>query len=81
MILVIKGGKVIAYHNDNQEDVIKNKYPGCELIKIADNDVQFDEEGWPLVPQSGIRLNMIGTTEQRLADLEAALIALLGGGA
>jgi len=80
MILVVKDSKVIAYHGDNQEDVIKNKYPGCELIKIADNEVEFDEEGWPLAPQGGTRLDILGTLEQRLADLEVALAALLGGG-
>jgi len=78
MILVVKNNKVIAYHGDNQEDVIKDKYPG-ELIKIADSEAQFDEEGWPRIPQGGgIKLNKMETLKQRVADLEVAVAAILG---
>ena len=79
MILVIKDGKVIAYHEDGQD--VLDKYPNCAIIKVKDEEVVFDEEGWPQVPQSGIDLQTIGNMEQRIADLEAALAALLGGGA
>ena len=82
MILVIKGGKkggkVIAYHEDGQD--VLDKYPNCAIVRIKDEDVVFDEEGWPQVPQSGIELRIIGNMEQRIADLEAALVALLGVG-
>lgn len=78
MILVIKDGKVIAYHEDGQD--VLDKYPNCAIIKAKDEEVVFDEEGWPQVPQSGIDLRIAGSVEQRLADLEAALVALLGGG-
>lgn len=78
MILVIKDGKVIAYHEDGQD--VLDKYPNCAIIKVKDEEVVFDEEGWPQVPQSGIDLRIAGSVEQRLADLEAALVALLGGG-
>ena len=78
MILVCKNGRVIAYHDDNQ-DVI-DKYPDCEIFKV--DMVEFDEEGWPLYPQrGGANLRSIGGIEQRIADLETALAALLGGGA
>ena len=91
LILVIKAGKVIATHTDEQEYVI-DRYPAdCEIIKVADSVIEFprDEEGRPTVlpedPRSKgvphIDLRRQGTTEQRLADLEAALAALLGGGA
>lgn len=89
MILVIKSGKVIATHTDEQEYVI-DRYPAdCEIIKVADNVVEFphDEEGKPTglpedprpkgIPYIGLKKQ--GTTEQRLADLEAAIAALLGG--
>lgn len=79
MILVIKDGKVIAYHEDGQD--VLDKYPNCAIIKVKDEEVVFDEEGWPQMPQSGIDLRIVGNVEQRLADLEAALAALLGGGA
>ena len=79
MILVIKDGKVIAYHEDGQD--VLDKYPNCAIVRIKDEDVVFDEEGWPQVPQSGIDLRIAGSVEQRLADLEAALAALLGGDA
>ena len=83
MILVIKGGKVIAYHEDGQD--VLDKYPNCAIIKVKDEDVVFDEEGWPQMPQSGIDcgidLRTMGNVKQRIADLEAALTALLGGGA
>jgi len=79
MILVVKNNKVIAYHSDNQEDVIKDKYPWCELMKIADSEAQFDEEGWPRIPQGGgIKLNKMETLKQRVADLEVAVAAILG---
>jgi len=79
MILVIKDGKVIAYHEDGQD--VLDKYPNCAIVRIKDEDVVFDEEGWPQMPQSGIDLRIAGSVEQRLVDLEAALAALLGGGA
>lgn len=79
MILVIKDGKVIAYHEDGQD--VLDKYPNCAIIKVKDEEVVFDEEGWPQMPQSGIDLRIVGNVEQRLADLEVALMALLGGGA
>ena len=79
MILVIKDGKVIAYHEDGQD--VLDKYPNCAIIKVKGEEVVFDEEGWPQVPQSGIDLRIVGSVGQRLADLEAALVALLGGGA
>jgi len=78
MILVIKDGKVIAYHEDEQD--VLDKYPGCAIMKVKDEEVTFDEEGWPQMPKSGIDLRTMGNTEQRLADIEAALAALLGGG-
>ncbi|MGB9661347.1 MAG: hypothetical protein ACPL5F_04930 [Moorellaceae bacterium] len=89
MILVIKAGKVIAIHTDEQEYVI-NRYPAeCEVIKIADSAVEFprNEEGRPTgLPEDPrpkgmpyIDLKKQGTTEQRLADLEAAIAALIGG--
>lgn len=78
MILVIKDGKVIAYHEDGQD--VLDKYPNCTIIKVKDEEIVFDEEGWPQMPQSGIDLRIAGTAEQRLADLEVALMALLGGG-
>ena len=78
MILVIKDGKVIAYHEDGQD--VLDKYPNCAIIKVKDEEVVFDEEGWPQMPQSGIELRIVGNVEQRLADLEAALAALLGLG-
>jgi len=77
MILVIKDGKVIAYHEDGQD--VLDKYPNCAIIKVKDEEVVFDEEGWPQVPQSGIDLRTMGNMEQRIADLEAAIAALLGG--
>lgn len=91
LILVIKAGKTIAIHADEQEYVV-TRYPAdCEVIKVADNAVEFprDEEGRPTwLPEDPrpkgvpyIDLKRYGTTEQRLADLEAALAALLGGGA
>ena len=79
MILVIKDGKVIAYHEDGQD--VLDKYPNCAIVRIKDKDVVFDEEGWPQMPQSGIDLRIVSSAEQRLADLEAALAALLGGDA
>ena len=79
MILVIKDGKVIAYHEDGQD--VLDKYPNCAIIKVKDEEVVFDEEGWPQVPHSGIDLRIVGSVGQRLADLEAALAALLGGDA
>lgn len=54
MILVIKDGKVIAYHEDGQD--VLDKYPNCAIIKVKDEEVVFDEEGWPQMPQSGIDL-------------------------
>jgi hypothetical protein len=91
LILVIKAGKTIAVHTDEQEYVV-TRYPAdCEFIKVADNAVEFphDEEGRPTgLPEdprpkgvSYVDLKKQGTTEQRLADLEVALVALLGGGA
>jgi hypothetical protein len=79
MILVCKNNKVIAYHDDNQDDII-NKYPADhEIIKV--DIVEFDEDGWPLYPRSGgTNLRTMGNTEQRIADLEAAIAAILGGG-
>lgn len=91
MILVIKAGKVVAIHTDEQEYVI-TRYPAdCEVIKVADDAVDFprDGEGRPTglpedprpkgIPYTDLKKQ--GTTEQRIADLEAALAALLGGGA
>lgn len=90
MLLVIKEGKVIATHTDEQTYVI-DRYPAdCEIIKVADNAVEFprDEEGRPIGLPEDPRLKGVsyedlkkqGTTEQRLADIEAALAVLLGGG-
>ncbi|MBO8158817.1 hypothetical protein [Thermosyntropha sp.] len=80
MILVIKGGRVLAYHADTQKDDIINKYLDSELVQVPDNEVQFDEEGWPLLPQNtGVNINTLGSTEQRIADLEVALAAIIGG--
>lgn len=78
MILVIKGGKVIAYHEDGQD--VLDKYPNCAIVRIKDEDVVFDEEGWPQVPQSGIDLRTMGNMEQRISDLEMAIAVILGGG-
>lgn len=91
MILVIKEGKAIAAHTNEQEYVI-DRYPAdCEIIKVADNIVKFPEDeedrptGLPEDPRPKgvpyVDLKKQGTTEQRLTDLEAALAALLGGGA
>ncbi|MEW6045011.1 MAG: hypothetical protein AB1609_00780 [Bacillota bacterium] len=91
MILVIKAGKVIATHTNEQEYVI-DRYPAdCEVIKVVDNAVEFplDEQGSPRgLPEDPrskgipyVDLKKQGTAEQRLADLEAAIAALLGGGA
>jgi len=80
MILVCKNRKVIAYHTDDQEYVI-DRYPqDCEILKVE--QVEFDEEGWPLYPegQPALDLRTTGSTEQRLRDLEMALSYLLGGG-
>jgi len=80
MILVCKNRKVIAYHSDEQEYVI-DRYPqDCEILKVE--QVEFDEEGWPLYPEGkpALDLRTTGSTEQRLRDLEMALSYLLGGG-
>jgi len=80
MILVCKNRKVIAYHTDDQEYVI-DRYPqDCEILKVE--QVEFDEEGWPLYPEGkpALDLRTTGSTEQRLRDLEMALSYLLGGG-
>jgi len=80
MILVCKDRKVIAYHTDDQEYVI-DRYPqDCEILKVE--QVEFDEEGWPLYPEGkpALDLRTTGSTEQRLRDLEMALSYLLGGG-
>lgn len=91
LILIIKAGKVIATHTDEQEYVVDHYPADCEVIKVADNAMEFprDEEGRPTgLPEdprpkgvSYVDLRSQGTTEQRIADLEAALAALLGGGA
>jgi len=89
LILVIKAGKTIAVHTDEQEYVV-TRYPAdYEVIKVADSAVEFpyDEEGRPAgLPEdprskgvSYVDLRKQGTIEQRLADLEAALAAILGG--
>ncbi|MDI6711456.1 MAG: hypothetical protein QME76_12380 [Bacillota bacterium] len=90
MILVIKEGKVIATHTDDQEYVVDH-YPDCDVIKVVDNAVEFprDKEGRPTGLPEDPRLKGVpyvdlkrqGITKQRLADLETALAALLGGGA
>jgi len=80
MILVCKDRKVIAYHTDDQEYVI-DRYPqDCEILKVE--QVEFNEEGWPLYPEGkpALDLRTTGSTEQRLRDLEMALSYLLGGG-
>jgi len=57
VILVIKNGKVIAYHDDGQD--VLSKYPGCQVVQIPDDQVGFDRkydseggeiESWPRVP-------------------------------
>lgn len=90
MILVIRNSKVIAYHSDDQEYVIDHYPVDCEIIRVADNVVEFSlsEDGATNMPEDprpkGVPytdLRKQGTAEQRIADLETALAALLGGGA
>ncbi|WP_079933287.1 hypothetical protein [Carboxydocella sp. ULO1] len=89
MILVLKEGRTIAIHTDEQEFVV-DLYPGCEIIKVANDAIELtrDKEGrltgLPEDPRSKgipcIELKRHGSIEQRIADLEAALAALIGGG-
>ncbi|MFZ5688689.1 MAG: hypothetical protein ACOY9Y_11040 [Bacillota bacterium] len=88
MILVIKNSKVIATHTDEQTYII-DRYPvECEIIKVADNAVEFtqDEEGrqtgLPEDPRLKgvpyVNLKTTPTAEQRLEALEIAMLTNLG---
>ncbi len=88
MLFVIRNGKVFATHDDNQE--ILDKYPqGCEIIQIDDLQVKaylqkFGEEVTEIPDprneiQEWVDIRKVGALKQRLADLEEALAALLGG--
>lgn len=81
MILVCKNKKVIAFHTDEQEYVV-DRYPAdCEILKVDDSKVEFDEEGFPKYPEKGAEnLRVKGSIEQRLRDIEMALATILGGG-
>jgi uncharacterized protein with von Willebrand factor type A (vWA) domain len=88
MLFVIRNGKVFATHSDTQNVV--DKYPqNYDIIQISDAVAhaylsQFGEgEEIPDPRTRGIDavdVRVMGTYEQKIADLEEALAQLLGGG-
>ena len=79
MIIVVRKGKILATHTDDQEYVVDRYSQDCDIIK-ADGSFAPDmddprKDGIPFVD-----LRKIGSLDQRIADLEAANATILGGG-
>lgn len=77
MQVVIKNGFILASHRDDQ--AVSDKYPGCEVVWVLDTVRCRDVAGLPMPdPRPGcyIGVTVKKTMEQRLTDIETAIVQL-----